>query len=529
MGNKLYHNTKVEASKSPKFPKSRQSPQSLTNYNEAINKAFSRHNGLKESRFNGNNGSVAPRMFNYSLCRKPSVEDSLNKLNGNCFERSISDVIPVNAYDKCNYVARYDFASSQIQAIMKLDGRLNFNNLVKAVRLSVDVEPVLGCHIIESKQLYWKRYDDIDNIKFCTIEETVDIDQAVQSFIESPMDMMKDPMVIVKLIRSGTNDILCIKINHVCCDGAGAKEYIQVLSDIYSSIESGDNSFVSDIRICSMKDHKRLLDTLSKCNPNTTWSLLSQIPLTTWKFPWKNLQTGDLGFSICRLPYGSLDIIKSYAKSRGASINDLILTALYRAMFEISKPPYGIPMDIPITIDLRKYLPDHKAEAIRNFSSGATLKVDRRPNELFDGTLSRVMTLTKDIKNRHPNYMTAKCLEIIEKIDLNPIFNAFNVLSQIINLASKNPFLIFNRCAVTLSNIGVISREPIKFGKNTVTDAYILPPTVRAPGILLVASTYNGIISLAVGYYKPSVRKSDMEGLLNKIKDELIGGCSGRQ
>ncbi len=453
----------------------------------------------------------------------------MNKLKDDSIvnqDRGIPDVIPVNAYDKCNYIARYDLASSQIQAIMKLDGRLDFNNLVRAVRLSVDAEPVLGCRIVESKQMYWKRYEDIDNVKFCSIEETANTDEAVQSFMENPMDMMKDPMVIVKLIRSDTSDILGIKINHVCCDGAGAKEYIQLLSDIYTHIDSGDNSFVSDVRICSMKDHKRLLGTLSKYSPNTTWSPLSQIPLTTWKFPWKNLQTGDLGFSICKLRHGSLDIISSYAKSRGASINDLILTAVYRAMFEITKPPYGIPMDIPITIDLRKYLPDKKAEAIRNFSSGVTLKIDRRPNEIFDGTLSRVMALTKDIKNRHPSYVTAKSLDVIENINFNLICTAFNSLSQIINLASKNPFINLKRCAITLSNVGFISKTLLKFGQCTVTDAYILPPTVRAPGILLVASTYNGIITLAVGYYKPSVRKSDMDGLVNKIKNELLEGCS---
>lgn len=488
MDNELYTNTKVEFSKSPQYD---------TSYNEAINSAFSRHDSMNS-------------LYNNGIVKN---------------DRSIPNTIPVNAYDKLNYIARYGLASSQIQFIMKLDGRLDFENLVKAVRLSVDAEPILGCRIVEGKQLHWKRYEDIDKVKFCSLEETDNSDQAVQSFIESPLDMMKDPMVVVKLIRSSTCDILGVKINHVCCDGAGAKEYIQLLSDIYSSIDTGDTEFTSDMRICSMKDHKRLLAAISKYNPNMSWSPFSQMPLTTWKFPWRSLQIGDLGYSICRLPYGCLHHFRNYAKSRGASINDLILTAVYRAMFEIAKPPYGIPMDIPITIDLRKYLPDNKAEAIRNFSSGVTLKIDRRPNELFDGTLFRVMTQTNDIKKRHPSYMAAKGLEIIEKIDFNPISAAFKALSQIIDVASKNPYISFNRCAITLSNVGFISKSLLRFGQNTVTDAYILPPTVRAPGILLVASTYNDIISLAVGYYKPSVRKADMDRLLNKIKDELIEEC----
>lgn len=494
MENKLeYGNTKIE------FPKC---PPTIASYYEDIRKVFEKYISLN----------------------RPNYKDTIN--SSGIKPNAIPATIPVNAYDICNSFARYDLASSQIQAIMKLDGRLDFNKLVRAVRLTVDVEPVLGCRFIESDSPYWKRFDDIDNIKFCSIEQTDNLDEAVQRFLESPMDMINDPMVIVKLIRSSTCDTLGFKINHVCCDGGGAKEYIQLISDIYSRIDKDDNGFVPNPSMNSWKDHERLLSALSKSNPNTEWGPLTQIPLTTWRFPWKNIRTGNMGFAVCRLPYGNLDILSKYAKTRGASINDLILTAVYRAMFEIAKPPYGVPMDIPITMDLRKYLPDNKAEAIRNFSSGVILRIDRRANELFEGTLSRVMALTKDVKNRHPSIKNAKCLELIEKMNFHQICVYFKTLSQIINLASQNPFITINRCSPVLSNVGFISKSLLKFGENTVTDAYILPPTVRAPGMLLVASTYNGIITLAVGYYKPSVRKSDMEGLLNKIKDELIEGCS---
>lgn len=436
-----------------------------------------------------------------------------------------SGIIPVNGHDICNYIARYGMANFQIQAIMKLDGRLDFDKLVRTVRLSVDAEPVLGCRFIKSDPPYWKRFDDIDNIKFCSIEETDNLDEAVQRFLESPLDMDNDPMIMVRLIRSGTYDTLGVKINHVCSDGAGAKEYIQLLSDIYSRIDREDTVFVPNPSMRSGKDNDRLVSALSEYNPKTSWTPLQQIPLTTWRFPWKNCRTGNTGFEVCSLPYGHLDILNSYAKTRGATINDLLLTAIFRAMFEIAKPPYGVPMDIPITIDLRKYLPEHKAEAIRNFSGGIILRIGRKANELFEGTLSRVMSLTKEMKNRHPSIKTAKWVEYIEKMSFNQICAYFKAVSQVVELASQNPFIVFNRCSPILSNVGFISKSLIKFGKNVVTDAYIIPPVVRAPGILLVASTYNGIITLAVGYYKPSVRNTDLEGLLNKIRDELMEGC----
>lgn len=449
---------------------------------------------------------------------------NFNRPKYNCTFSS-SKTIPASGYDIYNYIAKYGMASFQLQIIMKLDGRLNFDRLVRAVKLSFDVEPVFGCRFINSNPPHWKRFEDIDNIKFCALKQTDNSDEDIQKFLERPMDMDKDPMVMIELIRSEKYDTLGLKINHVCCDGVGAKEYIKLLSDIYSRITNEDNAFVPKSSVRDRKDHNSLLSTLSKFNPKASYTALQQMPLTTWKFPWKNIRMGNTGFAVARLPLGFLDTLNTYAKARGATINDLLLTAIYRAMFDISKPPYGMPMDIAVTTDLRRYLPDNKAQAIRNFSGGITFKIGRKANELFEETLSRVMKVTNDFKNRHPGLVNAIRVEYLENMNFNQVCAFFNTFSQIVDLAAQNPFFVLNRCSPVLSNIGYISKSLIKFGENTVNDLYCLPPAIRAPGILIVAGTYNGVITLTVAYYKSSVKKDDMEGLLNKIKDELIEGC----
>jgi len=438
------------------------------------------------------------------------------------------DIIPADANDIYNYVARYDMANYQIQAIMKLGGKLDFKKLKKAVRLSVDAEPVLGCRFVKRSTPYWKRCEDIDNIEFCSFVETDNPDEAVQKFLESPLDMDNDPMVKVILIRSGAIDTLGVKMSHVCCDAAGAREYIHLLSDIYCRIDNRDNEFVPNPSKRDKNDHYRLLNSLTE-NPAPSWDPLAQTAMPTWKFPWKNSRTGATGFAVCRLPQGHLDIMKSYGKARGATINDLILTAVFRAMFEISRPPYGIPMDIPLTIDLRKFLPDKKAEAIRNLSGGVVIRLDRKPKENFEDTLSRIVALTTVVKNGRPSIRSLKWAEFIESMNFHQICAYFKAESQLINMMSQSPVNVFDKCCPILSNFGFISKSLIKFGENVVTDAYIIPPVVRAPGILLVASTYNGVITLGVGYYKSSVNRSHMEGLLDKIRDELVEGCRAQE
>ncbi len=437
----------------------------------------------------------------------------------------IPDIIPADAHDMCNYVAKYHMANFQIQTIMRLDGRLDFNKLVEAVRLSIDSEPVLGCRFIKLDSPYWRPFDDIDHINLCSIEETDNPDEAIQRFLQSPLDMDKDPVVKIKLIRS-EYDTLGIKINHACCDAAGAREYILLLSDIYSRISNGEDVFILKPSIRSKKDHEKLLSAFSEKNSGKPWSTRKQIAFPTWNFPWKNMKIGSTRFVFSSLPYGHFDVMKSYGKARNATVNDLILTAVYRAMFEISKPPYGLPMDIPVTIDLRKYLPDHKAEAIRNLSGGIVMRLARKAGEPFEDTLSRVMSLTKIMKEGHPSKENLLRAERIEKMNFYQICAYFKTTSQFIDMLSHNPFYVVGKCSPILSNFGYISKSLIEFGDKVVTDAYIAPPIVRPPGIILVASTYNGIITLGAGYYKPSVRKADMERLINKIRDELVKGCT---
>ncbi len=432
-----------------------------------------------------------------------------------------SGIMPAYAHDFGNYVARYGMGNFQIQIVMKLEGRLDFDKLTRAVRLSVDAEPVLGCRFVEGNPPYWKRLENIDEVPFCSFEEASDGDEAVQRFLESPLNMDHDPMVKVKLIRSAECDTLGIKLNHSCSDGSGTKDYIHLLSHIYSCIDSENGVYIPKPSIRSRNDHDRIFSALGIKDPESDHSPVDA-PKTVWPWPWQSGGCKDTTpFVICQLPHGQLDVLSKYAKERGATINDLILTAFYRAMFKMSQPPYGIPMDMGLTVDLRRYLPDNKAEAIRNLSGGVIVRVARLSGEPFKGTLSRVVSAMNRKKAGNPGYQNATAAERAEKLNFYHFLAFAKFLSEFAKISSQHCFF----CSPGLSNVGIISKSLIKFGENAVTEAYFIPPVVRAPGLLLVASSYNGIMTLAVGYYKDSINRGHFEKLLNQIKNELLEGC----
>lgn len=434
------------------------------------------------------------------------------------------DVLPANGHDVYNYVARYGMGNFHSQAILKLDGKLDFDKLKKAVRLSFDAEPVLGSKFVEGNPPYWKRMENIDKVRFCTFEEADDVDAAVQRFLESRLDMDKDTKVKVKLIRSESYDTLAIKANHACCDGTGIKEYVQLLSDIYAKTLT-DAEFVPIPSNRGRNDQDRLLNTLGVTDPDPFWIPGSDITIPTWAFPWMQGTSNVTRIVTCRLSPDQLNMISSHAKSREVTINDLIITAYCRAMLGMGQPVYGVPMGVNVTVDLRRYLPDKKTEAIRNFSGSSNIWLSMVENEAFDDTLSRVAFLTNEMKKGYPGLQSAIGLERLEKISFRDTLAYYQATTRVGKNMPNCPAFYGNRCVPALSNLGILSKELIKFDTVSAVDYYIIPPVVSAPGILLVAGTYNGVLTLGAGFFENTLLHDDVKKLVNNVKDELVKGC----
>lgn len=438
-------------------------------------------------------------------------------------------IFPANGHDIYNYVARYNTSNLQIQAILKLDGKIDSYKLKQATRLSLEAEPVFKCRFIEDIIPYWKTIDNMGIVNFFSLEETNDIDQSVSNFIQSSIDIDNDPMLNVKLIRSDQYDVIGLKINHACCDGAGALEYIQLLSNIYNKIEQENGSYIPIPRIGGRRDQDRLFSELGVTNQDSIFSPGSDVSIPMWPFPWEPCGSNTSCMSIIRLPSGYIAEINKCSKDNGSTVNDFILTAYYRAILQMGQPIYGLPLEIPITVDLRRYLPDHKTQAIRNFSGSVSTRLMMLLNEPFSETLQRVTAMMKEVKSGYPGLQSAIGLERIEKLNYQETLAYYQAFPDTKKTQKCCPLYCGDKCVPTLSNLGNISKSLIMFGNQTVIDSYLLPPVIRAPGLLLMACTYNSVLTLAAGYFKGTTSKKNIDLLLNKIKSELIDGCGNLQ
>jgi len=392
---------------------------------------------------------------------------------------------------------------------------LDAARLARAIRLSVDIEPILGCRFIEKKNHpHWQRLVDLDAIQWCSLEETRDKETALRSFLGKPFDLEHDPQVLVKLIRSDENDSMCIKLNHACCDGGGLKEYLELLAGIYTRL-GDDKGFEAKPNVLGKRDLSRLLTALGIVGPRTAWDpqLTDQKP--AWAFPWQPGQPVGPQFSVRRLFSQHVHALTAYAKKRGVTVNDLILTAFIRALFEMVKPLPDEPMEVLLTVDLRRYLPGGRAEALCNLSGLTSVGIARIPSESFEATLSRVLPLKlKGLRKSRPGVFGAIGLELLGGLSFRKILHILQ--------GSRQQAIDSGKCSPTLSDLGIISRSPLQFGEIVVGDAYGFSPAFHAPAFMLLTGAYNQILTFTVSYYEPTTRREDVEQLLSLVSSDLI-------
>src|ERR1035438_6441603 len=113
----------------------------------------------------------------------------------------------VTTQDAYNYAASKVFADQQLCMAIKLSGTLDENTLTKAIRLSLDFEPVLGCRFVENDDNpFWERRSDLDEIEIFLVVETASPETALHVFVNEPIHADVDPLVTAKIFRAKDAD-----------------------------------------------------------------------------------------------------------------------------------------------------------------------------------------------------------------------------------------------------------------------------------------------------------------------------------
>jgi NRPS condensation-like uncharacterized protein len=168
------------------------------------------------------------------------------------------------------------------------------------------------------------------------------------------------------------------------------------------------------------------------------------------------------------------------------------------------------PMIIQVSIDLRRYLPKQKTEAICNLSGALHVALERKKAESFSDTLERIKASMDKLKENYPGLDSVSGLEYLFS---QGYIRMEKYLAESAIMSKK-----YNVTFPLLSNFGIL--EEYQFGKLSMIKGFITSPIMYQPGFMLGASTFNGEMTFSIGYCGQENAKQ-VNSFLNAFFKEL--------
>jgi NRPS condensation-like uncharacterized protein len=408
-----------------------------------------------------------------------------------------------------NHFARLS-ADQQLAVVIELPTRLEEDRLRDAVASLVRQQPVLGCRLSCEKAT--PRFTQVDSAAALSVSQVHDGWAAALDAAAQPLDFSEGGVLRVGLFQGTNSDALALRIDHAAADGQGAKQIAALLADLYTSAHGAPR----DLAGTSTPDRsaKRLLHRFSLAEKISLMRSRESIR-PAWGFPVAGGDPGRRGHVVSTMTAQDFSAAREKAKGVGATVNDVLLAAFYRALFTELAPTEGQRMAINVSFDMRRYLDaDHEMPAASNLSSTETALLARVLDEPFAETLGRAVAVMTRLKTGRPGLSSVVLLEYarilgyrtVERMVVEPMRRGREH-------GVSFPFL---------SNFGVLEADRLVFNDAAPKRAVVLPPVGHPPFVMLGPSSYAGELSLAMGYAEGETDPALVERVVDGMVADIV-------
>jgi NRPS condensation-like uncharacterized protein len=395
-----------------------------------------------------------------------------------------------------------------IRCLIRFSGRLDAAALERAVDLSLSAAPPIACGF--SPRTHGWVYGgfsakDILSVKKCGAPEEE------EQILLSGLNFEKGPQLKLFLIREGEGDALCAVMSHLVADGAGFKQYLYLLADLYSrcaenpdcqtAAKPGCRSLSQLLRGYSLREKAAVFSS------HSDYARLAQ--------PMPMLLKGDRNRPfLVRLvleeePFSR---IRSYGKARGATVNDLLLTAYACALHRWTG---CADIRFPCFVDMRKYLKYPQECGICNMTSRYGCRAVFSQDEPFEAALQKISASMSRHKESPGCLKAPALLGFLSRVFPRAV------------LARLSPVL-FRAAPVSFTNIGVLEEGRLVFGDQEPEDAFLSTAAKYTPNFQVAVSTWNGRCSLCSSFHGTPEDQERIRSFLGEMERELVSAAASR-
>jgi len=376
-----------------------------------------------------------------------------------------------------------------------------------ALVATIGAIPILGARYVAEPRPFWQ---SLEPDEFAAAFETASSSDGFEAFLVRRCDEARGPQLRLCWLEADS-PAAAITLNHMVSDAAGFKACLYFLCETYSRLAAdpayvpprvdGDRSPSEVIRRFSLAS--RIRSILTEGGDNRAGDRT---------FPMEASATDAPFIATRRIARERTSAVRAYARGRGATLNDALLTAFYRCLFRALDVPQGATLVIPIMVDMRRYLGQSgELVSLTNLSSMAATSLECRADEPFDATLARVKATTEDKKSR--------------AIGVNSLFK-LDLVFRLCGDARANRILRrrLEYPLICMTNIGVVDEARLSFAGVRPSDVFMCGSIKYKPYFQLALSIYRDEITLSSNLYGGDEDRRRVEALLKDVEAELPAG-----
>jgi NRPS condensation-like uncharacterized protein len=377
--------------------------------------------------------------------------------------------------------------------------------LAKAVERVVAAQPVLGARfVVEGRRARFEPVADAA-LRALAVHQAEDAWARGLELVARPLDPGAGPLLGVDLMHGPDADVIALRIDHTTADGQGAKQALYLLAHACGGelpAQPADRSWARLRRRFSLL---KRIDAMRR----------RQAPRPTWGIPRIGEGTGRRHYAVVMIEPDLFASMRAQGRDAGATVNDLVLTAWYRALFDALEAPADRPMAVNVSFDLRRYLdPADPMPPLSNLSSVETALVSRVSGEPFAETLRRVHVETERLKEGTPGLGSAVLLEYACRLQGASGFRATvaEPMARGREHGLSYPFL---------SNFGVLDPSRLIFAGHPADRAAVFGPAGHPPFVMLGASSFADTLALTMGWCEGEPDDALLSGVAARVESEL--------
>jgi len=408
------------------------------------------------------------------------------------------------AFDLWQYLCA-DIFAPLIRCKIDFNGFLDETLLKQAVTASLETLPMIGlCFDGAQVRPRWinKGFSAEDIVRVIHVKE--EAEPAVLRRLSAGIDFANEPQLKLFIVRRQDGDTLCAVISHMVCDGAGFKQYVYLLSELYTKLKNHTAAEAPPLAARGIKPLfagitlKEKLQIVS--SRYTAYKSSNQTEQHGIDFKQGASVTVIEKRTLSKETFGRL---KAFAKSKNATVND-VLMALFARSF--CKNTGTEKIMFPCTMDLRKFIPAGREYGISNYSSNCMCHMTVSPESALANTVKQ----TSEQMNVH------KANQNILKSVMLWNFAAHLPWS----LLKRNFPKVVTQPIISFTNLGIIDAGQLRFDGLVITDAYLTASIKPRPYLQLTVSTYNGCCTLSCNIYGSEADRQFVYRLLDDMCTE---------